>query len=147
MSTRRPKRSEDARRAQLPACPPHLKGEARREWRRTGRRLVECGLMTAIDGAALAVYCQAWARWIDAEGNLSRFGAVLKSPTGFPMQSPYLAIANKAMEQLTKVLVEFGMSPSSRSRVSVAPAPGATDVAQPASEDQPDPRTFLRTTT
>jgi hypothetical protein len=32
--------------------------------------------------------------------------------------SSYLAIANKAFEQLSKMLTEFGMTPSSRSRVS-----------------------------
>ena len=31
---------------------------------------------------------------------------------------PYLQIADKAFEQITKLLVEFGMTPSSRSRVS-----------------------------
>ena len=38
-----------------------------------------------------------------------------------PMQSPYLAIANKAMEQMRAMLTEFGMSPSSRTRVHVTP--------------------------
>ena len=141
MSTRRPQR-DDALTARLPACPEHLEGEARKEWRRTGRRLLECGLVTEIDGAALALYCQAWARWVDAEHNLARFGVVIKSPSGFPIQSPYLAIANKAMEQMAKLLAEFGMSPSSRTRVSVAPRPQP----QPRRPEEPgrDPRELLR---
>jgi phage terminase small subunit len=32
------------------------------------------------------------------------------------LQSPYLAIANKAAEQVRLLLSEFGMSPSSRTR-------------------------------
>jgi P27 family predicted phage terminase small subunit len=142
MSTRRPQREEGPV-ARLPACPPHLEGEARKEWRRTGRMLLECGLVTKIDGAALAVLCQAWARWVEAEQNLSRFGVVIKSPNGFPIQSPYLAIANQAMGQVTKLLVEFGMSPSSRTRVSVAPLP--TQQSPPSHrEPEEDPRLILR---
>lgn len=86
-----------------------------------GRKLVEYGLMTEIDGAALALHCQAWARWIDAERNLVRYGVMVKSPSGFPMQSPYLAVANKAIEQMRRLLSKFGMSPASRTRISVEP--------------------------
>lgn len=101
----------------LPPCPAHLKGEARREWFKMGRRLLRHGLLTEIDGGTLALYCQAWGRWVDAEAQISEFGTVIVAPSGFPVQSPYLAIANKAMSQMAKILVEFGMSPSSRSRV------------------------------
>jgi P27 family predicted phage terminase small subunit len=49
---------------------------------------------------------------------LREYGAVLKSPTkGVPLLSPYLTIANRAMEQMRQFLSEFGMSPASRSRI------------------------------
>ena len=42
----------------------------------------------------------------------------MKAPkTGVPMQNPALSIANKAMQEMTKLLAEFGMTPSSRSKV------------------------------
>ena len=140
MSTRRPTRS-DGPAVRLPACPAHLQGEARREWKRLGKKLVECGLMTEIDGAALALYCEAWSRWVDAERALEKFGVMVKSPNGFPMQSPYLAVANKAMEQIKAMLTEFGMSPSSRSRVSAAPAAPAPRAIR--TQDEEDPRLVL----
>ena len=46
-----------------------------------------------------------------------RYGAVIKAPSGFPVQSPFLAIANKAHEQMVKLLTEFGMTPAARTRV------------------------------
>ncbi len=49
------------------------------------------------------------------------YGVMVKSPNGFPMQSPFLAVANKAMEQMRALLAEFGMSPSSRTRVHATP--------------------------
>jgi P27 family predicted phage terminase small subunit len=127
----------------LPACPPHLRGEARKEWRRIGRKLLACGLLTEIDGAALALYCQAWARWIEAEGNLVRYGTVIKAPSGYPIASPYLSIANTAMAQMTRLLVEFGMSPSSRSRVAVVPPAAAPETRVEPRRDEEDPRLLL----
>lgn len=81
------------------------------------RDLAQMGLLSKIDRAALALYCQAWGRWVEAEDALRKHGVMVKSPNGFPMQSPYLAIANKSMEQMRAMLTEFGMSPSSRTRV------------------------------
>ena len=56
---------------------------------------------------------------VDAEDALKKHGVLVKSPNGSPMPNPYLAIANKAMEQMRALLAEFGMSPSSRTRVAV----------------------------
>jgi P27 family predicted phage terminase small subunit len=145
MSFRRPRVSGDGPEPKLPACPAHLQGEARKEWKRMGKKLLDCGLMTEIDGAALALYCQSWARWVEAEGNLLKYGTVMKSPTGFPIQSPYLAIANKAMNQMTRLLVEFGMSPSARTRVAISkprPEPARNEYRPP--DDDFDPREVLR---
>ena len=105
----------------LPKPPEHLSDEAKREWRRAGKLLFAIGLMSALDRAALAGYCTAYARWVEAEEALKTYGVVVKSPSGFPIQSPYLAIANKALEQMRGFLVEFGMTPASRARVHAEP--------------------------
>ena len=106
-----------------PKCPPILQGEAKAEWRRMSRRLHDAGLLSEIDGAALTTYCLTWARLMDAEEKLRNSGAILQTPNGWLAQSPYLAIATKATEQLVRILVEFGMTPSSRSRIRVPPKP------------------------
>jgi P27 family predicted phage terminase small subunit len=110
----------------LPRPPAHLSPAAKREWRRVGRLLLTLGLVSDLDRGALAAYCQAWGRWVEAEESLKRYGVVVKSPSGFPMQSPFLAIANKAMEQMRQFLGEFGMTPASRTRVHADP-PAAPD--------------------
>jgi phage terminase small subunit len=62
---RRPLNKREPRpRPTLPSCPSHLNPVARREWRRTTPLLHGCGLLTETDRAALAVYCQPWARWL-----------------------------------------------------------------------------------
>ena len=109
----------------LPPPPAHLSKAARAEWRRTGKQLAGLRVMTESDAAALAAYCQVYARWVDAEEHLAKEGVLVNEvdQKGRPYwhQSPYLAIANKAIEQMTKLLVEFGMTPASRTRVRTMP--------------------------
>jgi P27 family predicted phage terminase small subunit len=105
---------------EIPNCPRHLKGAALKEWKRITVELEKLGLISQIDRAALAMYCTAWGRHVDAEEELHRQGAaglVDTTPNGFRIQGVYLNISNKAMEQCKSFLAEFGMSPSSRSRV------------------------------
>ena len=45
----------------------------------------------------------------------------VKSPTGFPIQSPYLAIANRQAEIMMRIASEFGFTPASRSRIPCLP--------------------------
>ncbi len=106
--------------SELPECPKHLQDEARAEWFRICGALDTMGLLTSADHALLEAYCVTYARWLDAEAKLKEFGTIVKSPNkGFPMTSPYLHVANSALEQLRKLAVEFGLSPSSRSRIRV----------------------------
>ena len=103
-----------------PRCPEHLDEEAKKEWKRMSKLLSKAGLLANVDKAQLAMYCQAWGRWVEAEEKLKKHGMIVRAPkSGYPMQSPYLAIANQAMKQLQTSLVEFGMSPSSRSRINL----------------------------
>jgi len=107
----------------LPNPPDHLTAEAKREWWRMGRRLVKLGLMTEIDKAALAVYCQAWARWEEAEARIREVDLVMPGAQFNKQRKEFIKQAAEAMRDLMRYLVEFGMTPSSRSRVSsVKPA-------------------------
>jgi P27 family predicted phage terminase small subunit len=102
----------------VPRCPSFLDADAKRIWGHLSKMLLSNGVLTEMDWLALATLCQAWSRWKYAEEHLQKFGAVILSPEKkFPIQSPYLAVSNKCVEQITKLAIEFGMTPSSRSRV------------------------------
>lgn len=104
----------------LPKCPPHLNKNAKAEWRRISKELAAIGLLAAVDRAALAAYCASWARWIDAEESIQKFGTVIKSPkSGYPIQNPYVSISNTSLDLMRKFLIEFGLTPASRSRISI----------------------------
>jgi P27 family predicted phage terminase small subunit len=91
----------------IPKIPRHLTRTARKEWRRIVPLLFENGLVTLIDMAALAGYCQSFARMEELE--------TLATDTNDPTMK--LAILRAARQQavLYKTFaVEFGMTPGSR---------------------------------
>src|SRR5688572_8892567 len=112
----------------MPDPPEFLDAEARAEWDRTSQVLTEMGLLTKADRSALAAYCVAYSRWVQAEAQVAKYGTIVKSPEkGFPMKSPYLTVADQALEAMRKLMVEFGLTPSSRSRIRVPDGGQAAD--------------------
>jgi P27 family predicted phage terminase small subunit len=101
----------------LPACPVELAEAAQAEWRRVADELHTLGLLTRLDRAALAAYCQAWGEWLEAVAAVRRAGPVVKAPSGYPMLNPHLTVASQAFARIKAMLVEFGMSPAARARV------------------------------
>jgi len=110
----------------LPRCPPHLNAIARKEWRRLASALHSVGILTVVDRAALAAYCQAWARWVEAEEHLAKGPPLIKTPSGYVQQSPWLTVANKQLEIMGRFMAELGLSPSARARLRL-PESGADD--------------------
>lgn len=107
------------------APPDYLSDEAKKEWLRVAPILVRNGLLTEMDLDALGTYCAAFATWREATEKLRQFGMVVKSPTGYPIPSPYLPIANQATKQMRAIMADFGMNPSARTRVRRARDPHA----------------------
>jgi P27 family predicted phage terminase small subunit len=101
----------------LPSCPPHLSPAAAAEWRRLAKALQRAGVLTRFDRAALAAYCQAYGRWVEAEEQLRETPTLYKTPSGHVQQSPWLSIANKQLELMGRYMTELGLTPAARSRV------------------------------
>jgi P27 family predicted phage terminase small subunit len=99
--------------------PPCLGDEARKEWQRLSKELAELGLLTGLDRGLLAAYCQAHALWVEAVSSIERYGTMIKSPNGYPMQSPCVAVANKQVDIMVRIAAELCMTPSSRTRIRV----------------------------
>lgn len=109
--------------------PEWLDDEAKAEWSRLAPTLSRLGVLTETDIGALTAYCEAWATWKGATQKIRQFGMVIKGKEGeLPVVSPYVKIAHNALMQMRGLLVEFGMTPSSRVRVHAKPQ-GATEPA------------------
>lgn len=123
---------------EIPKPPLHLKGAALKEWKRVSVELQKLGLISQIDRAALSMYCTAWGRYCEAESILLMAGPkgmVTETPNGFEVQSAWLNISNKAMEQCIKYLAEFGMSPAARTRVT--PSDVQPDLFEGTADEKP----------
>lgn len=115
----------------LPSCPGWLAKEAKREWRRLARELNAAGLLATVDRAALAAYCQLWARWVAIEAELvlmvpgkdgkpvPKYNMVGSTDKGYEFVSPLFGLALQTLKAMKQYMVEFGMTPSSRSRIRI----------------------------
>lgn len=104
---------------EIPTCPSHLCPEGKKEWKRMVKELAVLGLITKIDRAALAAYCTCWAKYVEASLGIRETGYLVESKTGVLRSNPLVTVQNKAIEQMKALLIEFGMTPASRSRIAL----------------------------
>ena len=100
-----------------PECPDWLSDEAKAEWQRLADVMEAMGILTEIDMAAFAGYCQSYARWKEAEEFITRHGAIVKTPSGYWQQVPQVSIAQQYLKDMHKFAEQFGLTPASRSRI------------------------------
>lgn len=107
-----------------PRCPHWLDADAKATWKQLVPELEQMGVLTRIDGNALARYCVLWCRWKRAEQFIAKHGEAypIKDEKGnlkYLHQFPQVGVANKLAVQLTRLEQEFGMTPSARTRIRV----------------------------
>jgi P27 family predicted phage terminase small subunit len=95
-------------------CPPELNAAARDEWERIVRVLIEEDRISSLDTGVLAAYCASYARWLEAESLVTKFGQIIKSPNGHPMLSPYVILSNQQRDAMLRSAIELGITPASR---------------------------------
>ncbi len=106
----------------LTTAPADLTDIGRAKWDELSVLLYNQGILTEMDLEMLHLFCQEYEMYVDAVKNVKAFGGpVVKTDKGNSIQNPYLSVANQCKERMMKILLEFGMSPASRSRVSAAP--------------------------
>jgi P27 family predicted phage terminase small subunit len=98
-------------------CPPELGPVARQEWDRIVPQLAAADRVSPLDRGVLAVYCVAYAAWLDATITIQTYGSIMKSPNGHPMQSPAVSIANQQADIIVRIAAQFGFTPASRIRL------------------------------
>jgi len=126
-----------------PDCPKFLKGDARIEWNRMVPTLKKMGIFTTFDRSAFISYCEVFASARTYERLCQRVGPERAIEKGYRKA----LLADRA--QLLKFAIEFGFTPSSRSRIKAPEPPppgepeGTTDsfeefVSKGADDQQPD---------
>jgi P27 family predicted phage terminase small subunit len=112
-----------------PEPPKHLDSVAREEWERICVLLKEMNLLSLADGPALAVYCDCHSTWLRARGEIAKHGMVITVTTEqirngkvvarktHLRPNPAINIKIQMCRLLKEYQVEFGLTPSARSRI------------------------------
>jgi len=113
---------------EAPEMPDNLPALAQAEWKSIVPQLLQLGVLTRIDGKALAAYCYCFARWIEAEKEVADRGILVEETiynkdgeeVGYKVKrNPAIPVVNESLRQMKSFLIEFGLSPASRSRLKI----------------------------
>ncbi len=111
-----------------PKAPTWLDREARAEWGRVVPELERLGLLTSLDRAVLAAYCDAWSRFCAARRALAKAGgAVIQGERGV-RKHPAWQIYREALTACLQLWKELALTPNARLRTD-APTPSEPDAA------------------
>ena len=101
------------------------RSSARNVWNTFAKELDAMGVLTVADRAALAALVSAYVDWREASDALLEHGLTYERISDRGGSSivarPEVAIRNDAWKRYKSMLLEFGLTPSARTRVSVNP--------------------------
>ena len=112
--------------------PKHLGKVARAKWKELLPLLEAVRVMTDADVEALARYCDTYEWWLATRAILKKDGCTYPilndgGEVKYIAQRPEVSIAHKLATQLRQLEQDFGLNPSARSSLSVAPEKPDTD--------------------
>lgn len=118
-----------------PKMPDWLDAEGKKAWKHLVPILERMRVLTEADGFALATLCETWSRYRRATTMLAKEGDTydVLGRDGQLLQrnrSPYSAMQLELAIHVRRMLQEFGLTPSSRSRIVALPESknGKTDL-------------------
>jgi P27 family predicted phage terminase small subunit len=107
-------------------CPSWMNKYARILFHELQGHLRALGLLTELDRSAFLMLCQSYGRMREAQETIEREGFSVKGSRG-ERKHPALTVLHQAETFFLKMAGEFGMTPSSRSRISISPPPPRDD--------------------
>jgi P27 family predicted phage terminase small subunit len=102
--------------ANRPAPPEDLDGEALLEWHRVCDELAAADRLDKADRAILILYVENWQTWRAAVRGVNQHGAVIKYSNGTPGVSPFHKVAREQAVLLRGLLTDLGLTPTSRGK-------------------------------
>lgn len=107
--------------------PDWLSDEAKAEWNRLAPKLTMLGLLTAQDEMSFAAYCQAYAKWKDAEIFMNNNGTIVRTDSGYWQQVPQVSISSQNLKIMMALSARFGLTPADRARLDLEVLPNQND--------------------
>ena len=87
-------------------------------------------MLTMADLTAFEGYCQAYARWKEAEEFITQHGSIFQTPSGYVQQVPQVSIAQQNLKIMQSFCSEFGLTPATRARIIARGAVRRTGLAE-----------------
>lgn len=107
----------------MPACPRWFDKIARAEWKRVAPELHRLGILTSVDHAVLEGYCVSYSMFVRAAREIGEsFVYDFIEGKSFKLKrtkKPEVSIVRDALNQIRLLCAEFGLTPSSRGRMSM----------------------------
>lgn len=75
------------------------------------------GVITVADELALSMLCETYAEYLEAKQALAEYGMTYEATGGLIKRNPAAAIVSDCDRRIRAWLIEFAMTPASRSRV------------------------------
>ena len=98
--------------------PPHVKGAAKKFWEQFVPTMQAAGIISNADVPGIEALCRKYAEWNQYQKAAERDGLIIMKVNGDLVASPYISLAQKSFDSFRLMLTEFGMTPSSRTKVS-----------------------------
>ncbi len=114
-----------------PSAPAGMTPEGRAEWRRTARKLYALGLLTWADRPAFTSLCELCGMQDRATRALRRDGDYVTGANGGLVRHPAVSVLRGLADPIRKLSAEFGLTPSSRTRVFEGPDDGGAKPKKP----------------
>ena len=100
--------------------PEFLTDNQKKIFKSAARRFVQQGIFSVMDVDMVVAYAIEYDRYIEATKELNKSKGVV-TINGKKQVNLYLKISNEALKNINKIGIEFGMTPSARTRIAVSP--------------------------
>jgi len=98
-----------------------LPKEGQNLWKKLAPRLLDLGILTEVDLPAFEMMCLHYALARDAFEVVDKLGLFVKDRENAPRKNPAMQLFRDNSAAFKAYMIEFGMTPSSRSRIEANP--------------------------
>lgn len=117
----------------VPPAPPDFDADGARLWQSTAEMLHRAGILAETDLASLEDLISAQIEEAEMTAAICKAGLLVRGRDGSKHRNPLLMERNKVRQRIDRLRAEFGMTPSSRTRIRTEPK--AVDVPTSATDE------------
>jgi len=100
-----------------PKRPRILSKEGRKAWKIICEELEAMSILSRAEFGIIGALAQAYGRWIHAEEELAKTQELVTTILGNIIQNPWLGIANRSIDQISRLSAQLGLDPTARTRI------------------------------